>query len=169
MTLSAQNKAYLDELRDRIKRKHVEYNEEDLLKLSSVYGQVLEFSGIKGGGKIDKSCSSCIMEPVKILFNYITYHEPVVPVHRATIVKEVKPVVVFDSELPVLTNIATGEKTTPVIEWGNDNTFPEKVKELPEKESPVKHVVSNEKPQGPFSSEPPVKKTRRPRTVKPKK
>jgi hypothetical protein len=179
MTLSAENKAYLDELRDRIKNKHVEYNEDDLLKLSSVYGQVLEFSGIKGGGKIDKSCSSCIMEPVKILFNYITYHEPVVPVHRATIVKEVRPEEVF------------GGRPT-VVEYGNDNTFPEKLNlsgEMKEVKalrivdgipSEVTMDIPADLPAGysvegtvketkPVHTEPPVKKTRRPRTTKPKK
>lgn len=187
MTLSAENKAYLDEFRDRIKKKHPTYSEEELLKLSSVYGQVLEFSGIKGGGKIDKSCSACIMETVKILFNYITYHEPVVPVNRATIVKEVKPVVVFDAEPPVLVNLATGEKSIPgqevtaeqlglsgemkevhvprIIDGAVEQVTMDIPSDLPAGYS-VEVTVKEAKP---FPIEQPIKKTRRPRTTKPKK
>jgi hypothetical protein len=179
MTLSAENKAYLDELRDRIKRKHVEYNEDDLLKLSSVYGQVLEFSGIKGGGKIDKSCSSCIMEPVKILFNYITYHEPVTPVHRATIVKEVKPLRTVDEitkalkDAPVnkvggIPGYIEAEKTAPVVEFvdNNDGITGINFVEPSQSTSGLPFVALKEQAQ---YAQPPVKKTRRPRTVKPKK
>jgi hypothetical protein len=190
MTLSAENKAYLDELRDRIKKKHVEYNEDDLLKLSSVYGQVLEFSGIKGGGKIDKSCSSCIMEPVKILFNYITYHEPVVPVHRATIVKEVKPESIAEKvkrehgyDVSDLADHASGDKIKLTPEELNlsgemkevkalrivDGVASEVTMDIPA-DLPAGYSVEGQvKEVKPLPTQPPVKKTRRPRTVKPKK
>lgn len=130
MKLSSDNKKSLDAIREKIVAKSTQYSEDEMIKLNAVFGEVLTFTGNRPR-KVDLSCQHCINEAVGVLYNYVTYHEPATPVHRPTIVREVKPedervATTFDAKETTLTNLETGEKEAP------------------------------------------VKKTRRPRTVKPK-
>lgn len=136
MKLSADNKKALDAIREKIVAKSTEYTEDEMIKLNAVFGEVLSFTG-KKPRKVDKSCSSCIMEAVKIVYNYVTYHEPASPVHRPTIVREVKP---EDNKNMTLEGRVSSEEINETYK----SSEPDQKKEAP------------------------VKRTRRPRTVKPK-
>lgn len=157
MKLSADNKKALDAIREKIVAKSTEYTEDEMIKLNAVFGEVLSFTG-KKPRKVDKSCSSCIMEAVKIVYNYVTYHEPASPVHRPTIVREVKP------EDLNLSGEMKEVKALRIVDGEVSEVTMDIPADLPDGYS-VEGKVKETKP---LHTETPVKKTRRPRTVKPK-
>lgn len=64
----------LNEIREKITRKAVDYNQRELLCLTAVYADITKQS-IGKAMILDMSCSSCIKEAVNIAHNFVKFHE----------------------------------------------------------------------------------------------
>tara|TARA_R110000868_G_scaffold119513_5_gene317277 strand:- start:18965 stop:19426 length:462 start_codon:yes stop_codon:yes gene_type:complete len=88
MKLSNEGQEALEFIREKISAKNsvMSSNEADCLGL--VYKEIQEFYNVKVSHIIDRSCNSCLMQALKIVYNYITYHE-IKPIDREAKVIEV--------------------------------------------------------------------------------
>lgn len=160
MKLSAEGKEALDAIRAKVNKKNADLNEDELIKLNAVYNEVLSFNGVHPV-RIDKTCSSCKMEALNIVSNYVQYYEPATPQKRTGEVKEVKD---EQSEK----DYQEAQKEDRILQ----QQVIKAIKEQDETLTSGYGVKSTGNPSHTTkAAEPepaPVKKTRKPRTVKPK-
>lgn len=88
MKLSKEGQEALEFIREKVSAKNSVMNGQEADCLGLVYKEIQSFYNVKVSHIIDRSCNSCLMQTLKIVYNYITYHE-IKPIDREAKVIEV--------------------------------------------------------------------------------
>lgn len=88
MKLSKEGQEALEFIREKVAAKNSVMNGQEADCLGLVFKEIQAFYNVKVSHIIDRSCNSCIMQALKIVYNFITYHE-VKPIDRTAKVIEV--------------------------------------------------------------------------------
>lgn len=88
MKLSKEGQESLEFIREKVAAKNSVMNSQEADCLGLVFKEIQAFYNVKVSHIIDRSCNSCIMQALKIVYNYITYHE-IKPIDRTANVIQV--------------------------------------------------------------------------------
>lgn len=88
MKLSKEGQEALEFIRAKVVVKNSVMNSTEADCLGLVFKEIQAFNNVKVSHIIDRSCNSCLISALKIVYNFITYHETK-PIDRTANVIEV--------------------------------------------------------------------------------
>lgn len=84
--LSKEGLECLEVIREKVQQKSATMTAHEVSCLGIVHKEVCAMSNLKVSEIIKASCQGCVMQAVKIVYSYITYHQPATLVKKETVV-----------------------------------------------------------------------------------